>query len=126
MFGSYGIIASYRASLIKWIQMLLGVISLIRIREVKVKDLALMGVEVDLPNSPPLILVVGKKGFAMCGFLNLEAAEKVGVAAVMSSGVNSVEELLDATVKGATSKAREMGAELGESVAEALMKMESV
>jgi len=102
------------------------VIPLIRVSSVDVGGRTLLGVEIGLPDSPPLILVVGSRGFAMCGFLNLEAAERAGVAAVTSSGVSSVEELLNAPVKGATSKAKEMGVKLGESVEKALSRMESV
>lgn len=95
-------------------------------KEVTLDGSKLIGVEIDLPNSPPLILVRGQRSFAMCGFLNLESAEKIGLAAVMSSGVSSVEELLAAPVKGATSRARELGAKIGEKVADSLLRMESV
>ncbi len=93
-------------------------------KEISLDGVKLIGLEVDLPNSPPLILIKGSKGFAMCGFLNMEAADRVGVAAVMSSGVNSVEDLLEAPVKGATSKALEMGAKIGEKVSESLRRIE--
>jgi len=94
------------------------------VKEISLDGVKLIGLEVDLPNSPPLILIKGSKGFAMCGFLNMEAADRVGVAAVMSSGVNSVEDLLEAPVKGATSKALEMGAKIGEKVSESLRRIE--
>ncbi len=97
---------------------------MLRVKEVSLGNLRLLGMEVDLPGSPPLILVRGRRSFAMCGFLNLEAAERVGVAAVMASGVSSVEELLEAPVKGATSAALDMGARIGERVADSLRRME--
>jgi len=70
-------------------------------------------------------MIIGEKGFAMCGFLNIEAADRVGVAAVMASGVRSVEDLLNSRVAGATSKALEMGVNIGERVEESLFKMET-
>ncbi len=92
--------------------------------EISLDGVKLIGIEVDLPNSPPLILIKGNRSFAMCGFLNVEAADRAGVAAIMSSGVNSVEDLLNAPVKGCTSKALEMGAKIGEKVSESLRRME--
>ncbi|NIR86354.1 DUF1805 domain-containing protein, partial [Candidatus Bathyarchaeota archaeon] len=35
------------------------------------------GLRVNLPNSPPLVMIIGRTGFVMCGFLNMEAAEKL-------------------------------------------------
>ncbi len=96
------------------------------VRMVNIRGMPFIGVEIELPDSPPLILVYGNKGFAMCGFLNLDAAEKIGLTAVMASGVSSIEDLLNAEVKGATSKALERGVRLGDKVADALVKIESV
>ncbi len=93
-------------------------------KEISLDGITLIGIEIDLPDSPPLILVRGKRSFAMCGFLNVDAAERAGVAAIMSSGVESVEDLLEAPVKGATSKALEMGAKIGDRVSESLRRME--
>ncbi|MDK2372177.1 MAG: DUF1805 domain-containing protein [Candidatus Korarchaeota archaeon] len=93
-------------------------------REISLDGIRLVGIEVDLPDSPPLILIRGNRSFAMCGFLNIEAADRAGVSAIMSSGVNSVEDLLESPVKGATSRALEMGAKMGEKVSESLRRME--
>ncbi len=83
------------------------------VEKLKVKDSEVIGVKIDLPESPPLLLVVGRKGFVMCGFLNIEAAEKVGVAAAMVSGVKEFSDVLKAEVKAATSKAQQLGIRLG-------------
>ncbi len=40
------------------------------------------GVEVPLP-AAPLVLVSNANGFVMCGYLNVETAERLGVAAAM-------------------------------------------
>jgi len=98
---------------------------MIRVRKLDVRGKSLLGLEVDIPNSPPAVMIIGEKGFAMCGFLNIEAADRVGVAAVMASGVRSVEDLLNSRVAGATSKALEMGVNIGERVEESLFKMET-
>ncbi len=72
-----------------------------------------VGLKVDLPNSPPLLAIIARTGFVMCGFLSVEVAEKFNVAAAVVSGVKNFEDVLKAEVKTATSKARLMGVKLG-------------
>jgi len=78
------------------------------------------GLKVDLPNSPPLLAIIGRTGFVMCGFLNAEAAEKLNVAAAVVSGVRNFEDVLKAEIKTATSKAQSMGVKLGMTGKEAI------
>lgn len=78
------------------------------------------GLKVDLPNSPPLLAIIGRTGFIMCGLLNAEAAEKFNVAAATVSGVKNFEDVLEAEIKTATSKARSMGVKLGMTGKEAI------
>ena len=59
----------------------------------------------------------------MCGFLNIDVAERLGVAAAMVSGVKTFEDVLNAEIKGATSKAEGMGVQPGMRGAEALARM---
>ncbi len=91
--------------------------------KVKVDEKTCLGVKVELPESPPLLLIVAEKGFVMCGFLNIEAAERLGVAAAMVSGVKTFEDVLNAEVKAATTRARGLGVQLGMRGAEALTRM---
>ena len=77
----------------------------------------------DLPDSPPLLLMVADKGFVMCGFLNVEAAERLCVAAAMVSGVKTFEDVLNAQVKAVTSKAKGLGVDVGMKGVEALKRM---
>jgi uncharacterized protein YunC (DUF1805 family) len=96
---------------------------MISIMPVKVDGKSCQGIRVDLPESPPLLLIVAEKGFVMCGFLNVEAAERLGVVATMVSGVKTFEDVLNAQVKAATSKAKSLGIEVGMKGAEALEHM---
>lgn len=96
---------------------------MISIMSVKIYDRTCLGVRVELPDSPPLLLVVAEKGFVMCGFLNVDAAEKLGVAAAVVSGVKSLEDVLSANVKAATSKAEASGVSVGMKGADALRHM---
>ncbi len=96
---------------------------MISVMSVKVGDKACLGVRVELPDSPPLLAVTADKGFVMCGFLNVEAAERLGVCAAMVSGVKTFEDILNAQVKAATSKAKSFGVEIGMTGAKALQHM---
>lgn len=86
---------------------------MIEVSRLKVDGKIALGLKVDLPDSPPLVAVIGEKGFVMCGFLNVDAAEKLGVAAAMVSGVNTADDVLGAEVRAVTSKAGNKGVRLG-------------
>jgi len=96
---------------------------MISVASLKVDGKDCLGLRVDLPDSPPLLLIVADKGFVMCGFLNVEAAERLGVAAAMVSGVKTFEDVLNAQVKAVTSKAKGFNIEVGMKGAEALKRM---
>ena len=86
---------------------------MININPLKIEDKTAVGIKVDLPDSPPLLLVIGEKGFVMCGFLNMDAAEKLNVTAAMVSGVKDFDDVLEAGVKAVTSEARKKGIKPG-------------
>lgn len=67
---------------------------------------------------PNLILIQCVKGYLMCGYLNMEAAERFGDAAVLVSGAD-VEEVLHNPVKGMTTAAAQIGVKEGMTGAEA-------
>ncbi|MGB9675940.1 MAG: YunC family protein [Candidatus Bathyarchaeales archaeon] len=90
----------------------------------RVGDKACLGVRVDLPgSSAPLLVVVADRGFVMCGFLNVDVAERLGVAAAVVSGVRTFEDVLGASVKAVTGGAAALGVRVGMSGAEALKLM---
>ncbi len=59
----------------------------------------------------------------MCGYLNIETAEKLGDAACVVRGVKTVEEMLEGKVSALTSGAKKLGIETGMTGREALGKM---
>ncbi|MFI5383749.1 MAG: YunC family protein, partial [Methanosarcina thermophila] len=63
------------------------------------------------------------KGFLMCGYLNINAAETLGDTAAKVKGVQSFEDMLKAKVVEVTRFARELGIEPGMTGKEALEKM---
>jgi len=77
--------------------------------KLRIADKTATGLLIELPDSPSLVTIIGKTGFVMCGFLNMDAAEKLNVTAAVVSGVKSFEDVLKAEVKATTSKARMKG-----------------
>jgi uncharacterized protein YunC (DUF1805 family) len=96
---------------------------MINVTTIKLDGKNCLGLRSDLPESPPLLLIIGEKGFVMCGFLNIESAEKLGVAAAVVSGVKTFEDVLNGQVKAVTSKAKNLGVEVGMIGADALKHM---
>jgi len=87
---------------------------MIDVTPIKIDDSAALGLRVELPESPaPLIMIIGQKGFVCCGFLNIEAAEKLNVAAALVSGVKTFDDVLNAEVRVATIKAQKLRIKVG-------------
>ncbi|MCW3984934.1 MAG: DUF1805 domain-containing protein [Candidatus Bathyarchaeota archaeon] len=86
---------------------------MIRVGQLKVDGKTALGLKVDLPDSPPLVAVIGEKGFVMCGFLNVDVAERLGVTAAMVSGVKTFDDMLDAEIRAVTSEAEMRGIRQG-------------
>ena len=80
----------------------------------------IVGLEVSLPNAPPLLLIKGSRGFIMCGYLNISVADKLGLVAARVVGVRTVEDMLEKNIVEVTAKARELGIKEGMKVREAL------
>ena len=86
------------------------------IDKIVVDGASFLGLKAELPELPPLLMIKGVKGFVMCGYLNLEVAERLGAAAAVVSGVNSFDDVLNAEIKSVTSKASALGIEPGKVV----------
>jgi uncharacterized protein YunC (DUF1805 family) len=94
---------------------------MIDVTPLKIDDKTAVGLRVELPESPaPLVMIIGSRGFVCCGFLNIEAAEKLNVAAAIVSGVKNFDDVLNAQIKAATSKAQNLGVKVGEKGKDAL------
>ena len=71
----------------------------------------------------PVFLIKAKFGYVMCGLLDINTANKLGDAAAVVRGVNSVEEVLAKTVSDISVKALEKGVVKGMTGLEALARM---
>ncbi|PYB67858.1 DUF1805 domain-containing protein [Thermoplasma sp. Kam2015] len=67
----------------------------------------------DLGNAP-LLFLKGKKGYAMCGYLNIETANKVGDIAVRVTGVKTLDDMLSAKIADASIEAQKLGIKQGD------------
>ena len=81
-----------------------------------------LGYEIPLQNAV-LVFVAAEKGFVMCGYLNIETAEKLGDAACVVRGVKTASGLLEAKIEALTSKAKLFGIEIGMTGREALERL---
>lgn len=83
-------------------------ISSIETKNIKIDEKNVVGVKIDLEGAP-LLLIIAPKGYVMCGYLNLETAEKFGQVAAIVTGVKSFDDVLNAKVVKLTIKAKELG-----------------
>ena len=92
------------------------------IRDIQIDGKVVQGAEIPLQNAA-LIVAVAEHGYVMCGYLNLEAAEKFGDCAAVVKGVKNLDELLAAKVVAVTAAARKLGIEVGMTGQNALARM---
>ncbi len=98
--------------------------TMIEVTPIKIENNTATGLKVELPESPaPLVMIVATKGFVCCGFINMDAAERLGVSAAMVSGVKSFDDVLKAEIKAATTKAQAAGVRVGMKGTEALKRL---
>ncbi len=90
--------------------------------DIEINGKSVNGIEIPLPKAP-LVLASGKEGFVMCGYLNVEVADNLGVAAAMVRGVTTVNDLLAAKVQAFTKAAAAKGVTAGMTGKEALAKL---
>ena len=75
---------------------------------------------IGLPQAP-LLLVCGTKGFIMCGYLDISAAEKKNVCAAQVKGVGSLQDILRAQITAVTTCAQALGINVAMKAQDALV-----
>jgi uncharacterized protein YunC (DUF1805 family) len=70
-----------------------------------------------------LVFIKGNNGFIMCGYLNLETAEKMGNIAAIVTGVKTIDNMLEKDIVRSTTAAQKVGIVAGISVLKALEKI---
>jgi uncharacterized protein YunC (DUF1805 family) len=79
------------------------------------------GYLIDLGNAP-LILIRAGSGFVMCGYMNIEIANKLGDIAGKVTGVKSFEDVLNANIVEISENAEKKGLKVGITAREFLNK----
>ena len=92
------------------------------IEEIKLENGSALGLKMDMEHAP-LLVIRARKGFVMCGYLNMDVANKLGDAAVRVMGVKSFEDVLNAKAVDVSEAAKKLGITIGMPAREALMKM---
>jgi uncharacterized protein YunC (DUF1805 family) len=92
------------------------------IEQIKLENGCALGLNFKMQKHP-LLAISAEKGFLMCGYLNVSAAETLGDAAAKVKGVQSFEDMLKAPVVEVTQQAKELGIEPGMTGREALERM---
>ena len=70
---------------------------------------------VDLGKAP-LLIILAKKGYVMCGYLNMNAANKLGDIAGKVTGVRTFDDMLNADVVEVSENAKLAGLKQGMNV----------
>lgn len=92
------------------------------IEEIKLENGSALGLKLDMEHAP-LLVIRAAKGFVMCGYLNMDVANKLGDAAVRVTGVKSFEDVLNSKAVDVSEAAKKLGITIGMPAREALMKM---
>lgn len=83
---------------------------------------SVLGLKMEMEHAPLLVIRAGK-GFVMCGYLNMEIADKMGDVAVRVTGVRSFDDVLNAKAVDVSKAAGKLGITIGMPAKEALNKM---
>lgn len=78
-------------------------------KEIKVKNTVFKGIELDLCDDTKLLVITGRKGYIMCGYLNINTAQKRNDVACIVTGVKTIEDMLKSKVVALTAKAQSLG-----------------
>ncbi len=91
-------------------------------KDFEIEGRNLKGLKAELPKTP-LLLIIAPKGYIMCGYLNLDTAERLGQSAAIVTGVKDFNDMLNAKITAATSQAKKIGITEGMNGRDALKKM---
>lgn len=67
-----------------------------------------------------LILIKGKNGYVMCGYLNLKVASSFGDVAVKITGISNFKQALETKVHSCSARAKNKGIHKGQPIREVL------
>lgn len=71
----------------------------------------------------PLLVMKAPKGILGCGYINVETCNKTGEVCAIVTGVNTFDDMRKAKIVATSTKAVELGIQVGETGQDALNKM---
>ncbi|MFC4275118.1 YunC family protein [Achromobacter aloeverae] len=71
----------------------------------------------------PLLIMRAPKGFISCGYISMEACNRIGDACAIMAKVDTLDDLLTAKVQAVSDKAAQLGIVIGETGESALNKL---
>lgn len=77
-------------------------------QHIRIEKGMVTGYTIDLGNSP-LLVIKAKKGYIMCGYLNIQTANMLGDIAGKVTGVRTIQDMLKQTIVEASEKAQQAG-----------------
>ncbi len=90
---------------------------MIQVENVNIKGNDLQYIKIDMWGAP-LVMIKGKKGYVMCGYLNIATADKLGDFAVRVTGVKDLDSVLASKVVECSAAASRAGIKQGDPVSE--------
>ena len=92
---------------------------MIKTKNIKVKGKTILGLCLKL-GKKNLIVLKGKKGYVMCGYLNINSANKFKEAAVIIIKVSSISQAVGATAYNLSREAKKLGIYKGQPIKDVL------
>jgi uncharacterized protein YunC (DUF1805 family) len=92
------------------------------VEQIELEKGSVLGLKLDMEHAPLLVLRA-RKGFVMCGYLNMDVANKLGDVAVKVTGVKSFEDVLNAKAVDVSEAAKNIGITIGMQARDAIIKM---
>ncbi len=91
-------------------------------KEITINGSIFKCIELELCDNSSLLVITGKKGYVMCGYLNINTAQKRNDAACIVTGVKTIEDMLGSKVVALTVEAQKLGITMGMEVTKVLEK----
>ena len=85
---------------------------MIEYHEIKLRHGSVHAIRVNFQNAP-LIIICSLNGYVMCGYLDMDMANKLGDIAAKVIGVKSIHAALDASIVELSNEAKKLNVEIG-------------
>jgi uncharacterized protein YunC (DUF1805 family) len=95
---------------------------MVETREMTIEGKTFTYLKMDMERAP-LVIIKGNKGYVMCGYLNMETADKLGDIAVRVKGVKDADTILASNVEAVSARAKEIGIDVGMPVRTIISKL---